>query len=489
MTVLIRIDILLGFLVNILNNLKNNDMYIYAELIDSNNVVMYSPLNDESGESSSQSKDNKEKNIKNDDEDTVMTESSNENEKFEADTKEVDRVQHQDNNKETSVEEMKWENTNNNEVKEDKGKGKRNYVSESDSEPESDHDKQNISDNLKKLRGDEYRHQSEEYESSDYSNPDYSEDEQSDNSKDNEDKEFTLILRRPEIIDNEIKDLTEDLKLIEKAKNLDSKLPSSAQWLNDNVSKLSSKGYRDYFDKNNGSVKEGLEKVEKHAKKELDSTEAERTRCKDTINAEGSEVKSWDEDTIWVKTSKEQFDIVMDSGINTDSEPDIQAKLTIWDSDEDENENQNEKKNEKNENEKNQNENQKNENENKKNQHNESKNEYSSNEKDTSVSPSLSSNVTDTKDSSIPLSRYTEVTSKTEMAPDVSKNSSSSIDNVLPTTNPSSANSSQKSQGKPDSSVNTTSTDTNRIEDKKLTPGDFIDDLPQDMPGFMDDFD
>ena len=479
MTVLIRIDILLGFLVNIFNNLKNNDLYIYAEAIDSNNVVMYSPLNDQSGECSSQSKDKdnkdnkdnkKEENIKNNDEDTVMAESSNENEneKPEADNKEVDRIEHQGENKETFVEEMKWENTNNNEMKEDKGKGKRNYESES----ESDNDKQDISDNLKKLRGDEYRHQSEEYGSSDYSNPDYSEDEQSDNSKDNEDKEFTLILRRPEVIDNEIKDLTEDIKLIEKAKKLDSKLPSNAQWLNDNVSKLSSKGYKDYFDKDNGSVKEGLEKVEKHAKKELDSTEIERTRCKDTINAEGSEVKSWDKDTIWVKTSKEQYDIVMDSEINTDSEPDIQAKLTIWDSDENESDNENQHEN-------------KNENQ------NESKNEYSSNEKNTSVPPSFSSNVPVTKNSSTSLSRDTEVTSKAEMAPDASKNSSSNIDKVLPptNTNPSSANSSQKSQEKPDSSVKTTSTDTNKIEDKKLTPGDFIDDLPQDMPGFMDDFD
>jgi hypothetical protein len=106
MTVLIRIDILLGFLINIfINNIKNNDLYIYAEAIDSNNIVTYSPLNGKSGECSSEN--NKEKKIKNDDEDTVMAESSNENEKFKGDNNEVDRVEHQGDNKETFVEEMK----------------------------------------------------------------------------------------------------------------------------------------------------------------------------------------------------------------------------------------------------------------------------------------------------------------------------------------------------------------------------------------------
>ncbi|HEY0222422.1 MAG TPA: hypothetical protein VGC17_06500 [Lactovum miscens] len=148
---------------------------------------------------------------------------------------------------------------------------------------------------------------------------------------------------------------------------------------------------------------------------------------------------------------------------------------------------------------------------------NKNKNEDSSKERDTSIVSSSSSNAQEMKKSSTALSEIekiekiekietgAEVTSKTEMSPDAKKNSTPDTDKTLPSTNtntntntdtdtdidtntnPSSANHSQKSQGTTDS-VNISS-DTKKIDDKKLTPGDYLDDMPQEMPGPWDDGD
>ena len=54
--------------------------------------------------------------------------------------------------------------------------------------------------------------------------------------------------------------------------------------------------------------------------------------------------------------------------------------------------------------------------------------------------------------------------------------------NISPRNAPS-TDPSQKTKEKPGSSV---STDTKNIDDNKLTPGDYIDSLPQEMPSFID---
>lgn len=211
------------------------------------------------------------------------------------------------------------------------------------------------------------------------------------------------------MIKQEIKKLSEDTSLIEKAKILDDKLPSSAQWMNDNILKLSSKGYADFFDKDNETVKEGLKKVEKYAKEELYSSETERSRCKDTINAEGSQVKSWDDTSLWVKTSKEQYDSVIN--VNTYYEPDIEANIDLCDSDKDRNKNKN--------------------------------NTPSSPNEDLNRNYSTQSDIINKQDLSSNVS-----------SPDPPENSG--FTSII-------------------------------TENKKPTPGHYIDSLPQDMPGFMDE--
>ena len=91
-----------------------------------------------------------------------------------------------------------------------KGKGKRSY--------ESEDEKEDLNENLKKPKSGEYRDDSEQYESSD----DYSEDEEIDDKK-------TLIFRRPDVISEDINELSKTLRLIEDAKTLDSRLPTQSQ--------------------------------------------------------------------------------------------------------------------------------------------------------------------------------------------------------------------------------------------------------------------
>ena len=446
MIIFIRIDILLRFLIN---NINNNIIDIYLnpciemidnEIIDNeivdNKIYMYSPLNDE--------------NVNN--KDTIMTEPSNDNEKVEVDNKEINSNEHKNDNKINLTEKVKSENTISNEIKEDKGKGKRNYESDSD----SDNDDKYVTDNSKKPRENQYRDKSENYESSDYSGSYYSEDEESNNSKnyDNKNEELTLIVRRPEIIDNEIKNLSEDLNLIEKAKRLDNKLPSDVQWLNDSVSKLSLKGYHDFFDKKNGNVKESLERVERYTKKELDMTEAERNRCKDTINASGSEVKSWDNDTLWLKISKKRYEAIMNQEENTDSEPDVQGNPYLSDSEDE----------------------------------NKSENEPTYIEKDTSIYSPNSSSVSPSHSSGV--SPYYSSSVSSPHSPNVSSPYSSGSSTHIKETSPelpSDTNNTSKPEVVND--IVSDSSNNKKMEDKKLTPGDYIDNLPQDMPGFMDDID
>ena len=340
-----------------------------------------------------------------------------------------------------------------------KGKGKRSY--------ESEDEKEDLNENLKKPKSGEYRDDSEQYESSD----DYSEDEEIDDKK-------TLIFRRPDVISEDINELSKTLRLIEDAKTLDSRLPTQSQWLNNSVSKLASRGV--VLDKNEGTVKEQLERNEHFTRKELERTEAERNRCEDTLDAEGSIIKTFKGAYVYVKVTQEQSDHINEVQVDLDDDFTWPDKIGIGSSQNSETESDRESDRKSNK------------------ESNIKSDNQTKNDKDTSDYNPMSSGVTATEDSSNPLpsDAQTTITEAVKAARSwfdiVMNGTGSSSDN--PSENPSSANlsainapstdPSQKIEEKPGSSV---STDNKNTDDNKLTPGDFIDDLPQDMPSWIDD--
>lgn len=310
-----------------------------------------------------------------------------------------------------------------------KGKNKRSYHSDDD---ENEYSKKSRESSYS------YRDEYQEEESSNYT--------ESNNSIEDEDDKNILILKRPEVIDTEIENIKENLNLIKNAKKLDDKLPSDKQWSNDNVLKLMNKGYTAFFDKSEESVKEGLGKLEKEIRRELNSSEKEKTRCTSAINSEGNTVKSWDHNSVWIKTSDEFFAGFYKNSSDSEEDTDVRASFkskvniseynTSLDS----------------------------------NSAPSNKNKDST-EKNTNV---LSSNV-DVKNTSKSLT-YVEEKQILSTNAEISSSKQAGSINTSP----------DDSLRKKDSSV---SINNFKVEDKKLTPGNYIDDLPQDMPGFMDDID
>jgi hypothetical protein len=231
-----------------------------------------------------------------------------------------------------------------------------------------------------------------------------------------------------------------------------------------------------------------LEREEHYTKKELERTEAERGRCEDTLDAEGSEIRTFRGINVWVKVTQEQSDHINE--IQNDSEDDFTwpDKIGIGSSQNSETESDRESDKESDIN---------NEHENK-------------GDKDTIASHPVSSDYPAREDSSNPLpsdAKTTITESKPKAVrswfdivmngtgPSPENSSKNPSENPAenpsenPPENPSSANiytrnapstdPSQKTEENPGSSV---STDNKNTDDKKLTPGDFLDGLPQEMP-------
>ena len=181
-----RINLLLRILISRINNINGNNLFPCTEsveMMDEYSVWRLSPLGDETGESGNR------RTFRSGRGGTVIRPRKN-----------------KDDNPDTEMTEAPV----NEEIKKDKGKGKRTY--------ESDDEQEDLSENLKKPKDGEYRDTNEQYGSSD----DSSGDEVIENKN-------ILIFRRPDVIDDEREEISKRLHLIEKAKILDSRLPSEAQ--------------------------------------------------------------------------------------------------------------------------------------------------------------------------------------------------------------------------------------------------------------------
>ena len=400
---------------------------------------------------------------------------------------------HDSYDEQSPAEEMNWETTGNDQTK-DKGKGKRNYDSfdeeikakeESNKFKENEYDyrdqavghfdKPNISEESNKntVNKYDYRDKAEESDSSDSSQ---NESEYSDKS---EDSKPISIIRRPDIIDDEIKNYNDDLELIEKAKNLDSKLPPSQQLMNDSVSKLSKTKYSDWFQENTNSVKESLENLERYVEDELYAAKLERASCTTIINAEGSVIKTWDGKNMWVETTQE----VRDSLVNNEdenSEVDVYPHVGHTHSDKSENSKgkPDESSNENNSPKQKENEDNSPKKEGPSEDNSLKKNEGTNNSGFSSPNDDL------TKNSSTMSETPNKSILPTNVSPSTGSSLNSDVSNPTNTANPADA-----ADADTTGTLDATDATKSKPENKKPTPGDFIDDLPQDMPSFSDDFD
>ncbi len=419
MIVFICVSLLLRFLINLVKYIDIDNSYICVfkdtgikiinnNIINSDNIIKYCLSNDYN-----ENKVN---------ENINMDKSKDENEKNKV-SKNPDILE-SIGDKKTFIERT-TENTSN-EINHNKGKGKRSYElydeetsikktnSKSVDESQTWNEKskkctENIYDKIneepKQIDEHNYRNKADESEIN------YSKYEKSKcyNDYENQNEEYILQFKKPEIIEEEIKMFNKDINLIKEGKELNSHLPPSSQWMSTHVKKLSKIGYGHCFD-NNETVKEGLDKAESHAEEELDSSQRELNHYKTTLEAEGSEIQTLDETetTVLIKTSKEQYDKIVSKYINPEANIEQKEGLDNCDKDKDES---------------------------------------------TINSSSLSLN------------------SNKNFSNEISETSSKSTFSASSNNN---------------SSENSVPTDT-KAEDKKLTPGDYIDSLPQDMPGFFDE--
>ncbi len=261
-----------------------------------------------------------------------------------------------------------------------------------------------------------------------------------------------------------------------------------------------------------------MERNEHFTKKELEKTEAELTRCEDTLDAEGSIIDTFEGDYVHVRVTQEQSDHINEIQNNSDDDFTWPNNIGIASSQNSETESDRESdtKSDKDGDKENNKENNK---EYDKESDIKSDNE-TKNYKDASDYRPVSSGVTATEDSSNPLPSDVQTTIFESMPKTVrewfdtvmngtgsssknpsenpsnnpsnnpSENSSSANLSTIngPSTDPSqkieekavsSVDPSQKTEEKSGSSV---STDSKNTGDKKLTPGDYVDGLPQDMP-------
>lgn len=444
MTFFVYIGILLRFLNNSIEQVYSYEYAdICVETINDDTIFKYSPLNDNDCEND---EDNNEQYIHAGDEeetqiDKEKTQVDDKQEEiiYEEEMKDVEEMQYEEEMQD--VEQTKKEGEGSSKI--DKGKGKRIYDSDDDSGDSDYNKKQETAKNLKRFRDNEYRAKSEEDDSSNYS---YSEDEQSEFSENyndkNEDENEILIVTRPEIIDDKINQLNKDLELVNKTKSLDEKSPSDLKELNDNIAKLSVKGYEYYFSDLSDrdiNLKENLEKIEESAKEELADTEKERLNCKKTMNAEGSEIVTWNERTLYVKTSKAFHNDYLNNLVSPSSSPNTEIQVDS----------------------------------------NTSSKEYTSyspNKENIAFSPDTQNSPNLSKDNP----------SEMKMELDTDTNSLPSNEKTLPF----SESSVQKAEETSNSSPNKIQyTDADKVQHTGSTPGDYIDNLPQDMPSFIDDID
>ena len=202
--------------------------------------------------------------------------------------------------------------------KPDKGKGKRTHDSDSDDEIKDVYEKNKINTN------EPTEHKKYDDPSHSYHGSAESENYEDKSKTDKNENENVFIVRRPEVIEDEIKELNKDLNLINKAKNSENN--SDVDALGDSIAKLSMKGYKDFFDEENNTIKEGLKKAEELTKESLAETEKERLDCKETMNAEGSQIKVWNDSELFVKTTKEFYD----KKFNSEESPTSSPKTVIY---------------------------------------------------------------------------------------------------------------------------------------------------------------
>jgi hypothetical protein len=132
-----------------------------------------------------------------------------------------------------------------------------------------------------------------------------------------EDVSNYLIVKRPELIENEIAELKKDQILIEEGITLANILPDKQERSNGRVLELIERGHKPYFNEQ-VSVIEGLNKLQKVISEELIASEKERARCRDTINAAVDGIRYWDKETVKVKVTEEYKEKVLDRSPDSD---------------------------------------------------------------------------------------------------------------------------------------------------------------------------